>query len=132
MSATMEPSIIPPGEPNKGPLVSDKNYDIIKQLVQKGLPAFGALYAGLAVFWHFPNATEVVGSVALFATFLGVFLGIADRRYESSGARYDGAVVVTGDPAQPHSLVFNQPLSELEGQSRITLKVDDSLTTDRK
>lgn len=111
------------GDPNKGPLVSNKNYDIIKQLVQKGLPAVGALYAGLAIFWGFPNSTEVVGSIALIATFLGVFLGIADRRYETSGAKYDGEVIISPDPEEPHTFVFNPPLSEVEGQRQITLKV---------
>lgn len=115
-----------PVDPNKGPLVSNKKYDVIKQLVQKGLPAAGALYAGLAVFWHFPNSVEVVGSIALLATFLGVFLGIADRRYETSGAKYDGEVLISHDPAEPHTLIFTPPLSQLQDQKQVVLKVASS------
>lgn len=112
-------------EPSKGPLVSSRTYDTIKQLVQKGLPAAGALYAGLAVIWGFPNGEEVTGSILLLTTFLGVFLGVADRRYETSGARYDGKVLVTGDPNEPHTLVFDVPLSETEHQKELILKVSN-------
>lgn len=107
--------------PTKGPLVGNRTYDTIKQLVQKGLPALGALYAGLAIIWGLPNGEEVVGSIALITVCLGVFLGIADRRYETSGAKYDGDFVVS-ENASP-SLAFNSHPSELTNQKQVTLKV---------
>lgn len=125
-SAPEYPLNVTTGTSPKGPLVSNRTYDTIKQLVQKGLPALGALYAGLAVIWGLPNGEEVVGSIAALTVCLGVFLSISDRRYESSGAKYDGEVVVTGDPGNPHALVFTPPLSELENQKQIVLRVASS------
>lgn len=123
MSSALERPSLTPSDPNKGPLVSNKTYDIIKQLVQKGLPALGALYAGLAVIWGLPNGEEVVGSIALLTVCLGVFLGISDRRYETSGAKYDGEVAISSNPEDGHTLVFTPPLSELENQKQIVLRV---------
>lgn len=103
--------------------MSNRNYDIIKQLVQKGLPAVGALYAGLAVIWGLPNGEEVVGSIALLTVCLGVFLGIADRRYETSGAKYDGEVSISPNPDDGHILTITPPLSVSENQKQIVLRV---------
>lgn len=114
-----------PTAPSKGPLVSNKQYDTIKQLVQKGLPAVGALYAGFAILWGFPHGEEVVGSIALLTTFLGVFLGIADRRYETSGAKYDGVLAVdTSDPVTDrYSFEPSVPFEDMKELSHVTLKV---------
>lgn len=67
--------------------LSNKVYDKLKWVVQIVLPAIGALYAGLAIIWGkdaFPNSTEVVGSIALLATFLGSVLGISSKAYNAA------------------------------------------------
>lgn len=107
----------------KQPFLSNEQYDLLKRAVQYWLPAFGTFYFALAVIWGLPYGEQVVGSIAALTIFLGVVLGFSTARYNSSDARYDGEVVVTGNPENPHTLVFNQPLTELEGQRQITLKV---------
>lgn len=64
--------------------LSNAVYDKLKWIVTILLPAIGALYAGLAVTWGedtFPNSTEVVGSIALIATFLGGLIGLSTRAH---------------------------------------------------
>jgi hypothetical protein len=72
-------------------------YDTIKKLVQVGLPALGSLYFGLSELWGFPAADKVVGSLTLLTTFLGVMLSVSAKNYTTSGAAYDGQIVVDND-----------------------------------
>lgn len=62
-------------------LLSNTTYDRLKKLVTLVLPAFGALYFGLAGIWDLPKPEEVVGTVAIIATFLGAILGVSSRAY---------------------------------------------------
>ena len=73
--------------------MSNELYDFLKRLVQVILPAIGALYFGLASIWNLPAAEQVVGTLAVLATFLGVTLGISTSRYEASERPYDGNMV---------------------------------------
>lgn len=75
--------------------MSNKLYDFLKRLVQIVLPAAASLYFGLASIWEFPNPDKVVGTIAVITTFLGVILGISNNLYYSSGAMYDGELVVS-------------------------------------
>jgi len=114
-------------ENTKKPILGQKAYDAIKQLAQYYLPGLAALYSGLAALWHFPNVVEVVGTIALVDTFLGIYLGIAKSRYDQSDERFDGAINVTttdtGD--QFHSLALNAgQFQALPGKDSITLKVN--------
>lgn len=61
--------------------MSNKVYDILKWIVQIGLPAASTLYFTLASIWGFPNTEYVVGSIAAVETFLGVVLGISTVQY---------------------------------------------------
>lgn len=63
-------------------LLSNRTYETGKKLVQVILPACGALYFGLGKVWGLPAAEEVVGTLALLATFLGVVLGISSSQYQ--------------------------------------------------
>ena len=67
-------------------ILPNKVYDILKWITLIGLPATGSLYYGLSGIWGFPYAEQVVGTLAVVATFLGVILGI-------SSANYNGGVV---------------------------------------
>ena len=113
--------------PEPTPLLSDRLYDVLKQLVQLVIPAIGALYFGLAQIWGFPNAEEVVGTCALIATFLGVFLQFSKRSYEASPTKYDGAVVISQNAetgAKLYSLELNVDPSQLDGKKDVTFKVE--------
>lgn len=107
-------------------MFSDKTYDVIKQLVQVILPAFSALYFGLAAIWGLPAAEQVVGTIALFTTFLGVCLGISHTRYENSDDRHDGTMTVFEDPegGKTLSLDLQRPPEEMVGKKVISFKVD--------
>lgn len=62
-------------------MIPNKVYDILKWIAQILLPAIGALYFGLAGIWGFPYAEQVVGTVTVIDTFLGVLLGISTYQY---------------------------------------------------
>jgi len=61
----------------KRPLLSDRNYTILKHISAIGLPSVGALYFALASLWHLPSAEQVVGSIAAVNVFMGGLMGAA-------------------------------------------------------
>ncbi len=104
---------------------SDKTYSAAKKLVQVILPALSSLYFGLASVWGLSNAEQVVGTLAVITTFLGVCLGISTKQYESSGAAYDGQIVVTTPEIGPKlfSLQLDNNPEDIENKKSITFKV---------
>lgn len=68
--------------PRQRTLLSNTVYDVLKWIALVFLPAFGSLYFGLAPLWDFPKADEVVGTIMLVDTFLGVLLGISSKKYQ--------------------------------------------------
>lgn len=81
----------------KAPLLSNKAYDRLKWVVLVFLPAFGALYFGLAALWGLPKADEVVGTCAILATFLGALIKVGDRTYNNSPDRIQDATRVAAE-----------------------------------
>lgn len=106
-------------------LLTNAQYDLLKKIVQLGLPAFGTLYAGLAKIWGFPNGEAVVGSIALITVFGGVILGFSSRSYSNSVSKLDGALVVDTTDAMKDVYRFElkQPLQELTPGQELTIKV---------
>lgn len=77
----------------------NKVYDILKFISMVVIPAVAALYLGLANLWNWDHTTEVVGSLALFSTFLGTLLQLSAVKYNNSDASTDGYLGATGvDP----------------------------------
>lgn len=76
------------------PVLSDAMYNRLKWITQIFLPAVGALYFGIAQIWGLPNPGEVVGTITVVDTFLGVILGLASSQYDRSDAKYDGVINV--------------------------------------
>lgn len=72
--------------------MSNTVYNVIKWIAQIFLPAVGTLYFGLSGIWGFPYAEQVVGTITVVDTFLGVLLGISTYNYNKSGAD-----IATGD-----------------------------------
>ena len=64
--------------------MSNKMYDVLKWIAMILLPAVGALYFGLADIWGFPYAEQVVGTITVVDTFLGVILGISTSQYNKT------------------------------------------------
>lgn len=77
--------------------MTNRKYDIFKDVVQILLPAFGAAYFSLSEIWGFPAGESVVGTVTVVATFLGVVLKIISVRYWASDKPYDGTLSVIKD-----------------------------------
>lgn len=71
--------------------MSNKLYDFLSACVKLGLPAAATLYFGLSQIWGFPYGEQVVGTIALLETFLGVTLLIAARKYEKTA---DGQIII--------------------------------------
>lgn len=64
------------------PFLSNKQYDILKWIALVLLPALGTLYFGLAQIWGFPYGEQIVGTITVVDTFLGVILGISNAQYK--------------------------------------------------
>lgn len=62
--------------------LSNKQYDILKWIALVLLPALGTLYFGLSQIWGFPYGEQIVGTITVIDTFLGVILGISNAQYK--------------------------------------------------
>ena len=113
--------------PSRPPLLGNGVYDVLKPIVQLGLPAVGTLYFTIAQIWGLPNAEQVVGTIAAVTTFLGVVLAISSRTYNTSDAKYDGVFELqeqeTG--AKLYSLNLNDHPENLEKKKEVLFKVDN-------
>lgn len=85
--------------PTKAPLLSNSAYDRLKWVVLVLLPAFSALYFGLASVWGLPFADQIVGTCAIVATFLGALIKVGDRTYNNSPNRTQDAALVAAEDA---------------------------------
>lgn len=74
-------------------------YDRLKWVALVLLPALATLYASLSEVWHFPAVTQVVGTITLVDTFLGVLLGKSSKNYRdlTTSPRVMGSLVVYQD-----------------------------------
>lgn len=107
----------------KNPMLSDSLYTKLEWLARVALPALATLYLALSTIWGFSYGPEVVGTIVAVDTFLGVFIGIAQRSYDDSDAKYNGSIVVTPGPngSSLSELVLDKDPSQL---SSLVLKVD--------
>lgn len=64
--------------------MSNKVYDILKQIALVWLPALGTLYFALAGIWGLPYAEQIVGTITAIDTFLGAILGITTAQYKKN------------------------------------------------
>lgn len=105
----------------------NKVYDVLKFISMVVFPAFAALYLGLAQLWNWPNAEQVVASLALISTFLGTVLQISAVKYNNSDAGTDGylgAQGVDADTGHPDlKLTLTKMPGELMDKKHIRLKV---------
>lgn len=66
--------------------MSNKVYNVLKWIAQICLPAIATAYFGLAGIWGFPYGEEIVGTITVVDTFLGVLLGISSAQYNKKKA----------------------------------------------
>lgn len=107
------------------PYFTNALYDKLKFFALVILPALGALYFGLAQIWGLPKAEEVVGTVTVVDTFLGVVLKLSTRAYNKSDARYDGTLDVTEtEDGKEFMLNLNSDPYDLPGKHSVEFKVN--------
>lgn len=112
--------------PSKQPVMSNRLYDALKFTAQIVLPALGTLYFGLAMIWNLPKAEEVVGTVTVVDTFLGVLLGLTTKQYNNSDAKYDGHIEVEStspDGPKVFSLNLHSDPETLDQKKEVVFKV---------
>jgi hypothetical protein len=111
-------------EPTDGrnPWLSDKAYTNLEWVARVLLPGTATLYMALAAIWGFPNATQVVGTIVAVDAFLGVFIGLAKKAYDASGAKFNGSVtaIPSDNGTVLTNLVLDKDPSELQ---QLVLKV---------
>lgn len=61
--------------------MSNKTYDILKEIALTILPAVAVLYATLGKIWGLPYVSEVPATIMAIDTFLGVCLHISSAEY---------------------------------------------------
>jgi hypothetical protein len=59
-------------------------YNVLYWIVQVVLPAIATLYFALGPIWQLPYVEEIVATIALIDTFMGVFLGISTNQYNKA------------------------------------------------
>lgn len=109
----------------RNPWLSDKAYTILEWMARVLLPAIATLYLALATLWEFSYGPQVVGTIVAVDTFLGVFIGMAQKAYDASDSGYNGEITVTpvGDGSMLSGLVLDQDPAELQ---KLVLKVTKS------
>ena len=105
-------------------MLTDVQYDLLKNIVELVLPAAGTLYFSLATIWNFPNGENVVGTIAAVNIFLGVCLGISSKIYKDSEARFDGDILVQTEGEDSFLLVeLNPDSADLSAKEEVIFKV---------
>ena len=113
--------------------LTDKQYNTLKPIVQVGLPALSSLYFGLSAIWGLPGAEQVVGTIALITTFLGVVLGVSSKRYKADTSSNTGQIVVTQDETgkKTFSLELDKSPEEIGNMGTVTFNVTKNENPDK-
>lgn len=70
--------------------MSNKMYDILKEIALVWLPALGTLYGVLAQIWGLPYGEQIVATIIAIDTFLGTVLHISNKIYKNKEEQIDG------------------------------------------
>jgi hypothetical protein len=106
-------------------ILSTEAYLFLKKVTTIILPALASLYFGLAAIWDLPAAEQVVGTIALITTFLGVTLSLSSSRYNHSTLAHQGNIVVNEDEGgvSGYVLELNGDPELLRDHESVTFKV---------
>lgn len=81
---------------NEGFTINPKLYDFLKWVALVLLPALTALYVGVGSLWNFPAVTQVVGTMTVLDTVLGIILNKSSKNFLKE--RVVGDLIVKQDP----------------------------------
>jgi hypothetical protein len=115
--------VIGDAPPKAHTIFSNKVYDRLKFLAMVLLPALGAAYFGIAGIWGLPKAQEVVGTIVVIDTFLGVLLGISSTQYSNSDDRFDGQIRVSPNEEGNSDLSVSLNPQSIADKKEIVVKV---------
>lgn len=109
--------------------MNNKTYDYAKFVALVLLPALGTLYFGLAQIWHFPHPGDVVGSITVVDTFLGVILHVSTSSYHDANKVIEaGHITSTGideDNGMPNlAITLTKLPHEILTSKKMVLTVD--------
>lgn len=110
------------------PIMNDTTYERLRFLALVLLPALGTLYFGVAQIWGLPKADEVVGTIVVVDTFLGVLIRFARQKYEDSEAGVAGHIYLSeGQEPDAKTVGFDVTAGakDLEGQKVVRFKVHE-------
>ena len=101
--------------PPPGFILNSQVYGTLKWFVQIVMPATGVFYGTVGLAADIPKTDLVLVIWGALALLIGTVLGFSSRNFNSSDARFDGAVtVVKGTEAA----------AEYEGKKEVVLKVN--------
>jgi len=101
--------------------VNNKWYDRLKLFVMVVCPGLATAYLGLDALWDLPKENEVAGTIAVVATFLGLFLRKAASDYDGAGDLVLHKDMQDGQVYQ--SVDWNEHPDTLKNGQNITLNV---------
>lgn len=105
---------------------SNKTYDSLRWVAQIFLPALASAYFALDQIWGLPKVNEVVGTITVLDTFLGLLLKKSSDEYLKSDERFDGSVTVEKKTDTPIvSANIEGTATEIAKKDEVVLKVDE-------
>lgn len=123
--STGDHEVLPADEESKNPLLSDKAYIKLEFTARVVLPALATLYGTVAALWGIPYAVQIVGTLIALDTFLGLFLGLAQRSYDKSDAPFNGSIEAI--PGSDGTVLTNLVLDSDPGTvNKLVLKVNNA------
>lgn len=108
-----------------GLMITGKWYDRLKYFVLIVMPAISSLYFGLGNIFDWGNVEEVIGSLAVIATFLGTVLGVSSKNFNTNEKFVGETWLAPTDGGWKR--VFNVTADEIDpDRKEISFKVVDS------
>lgn len=97
--------------------LKNRTYDFLNAIALHVLPAGGALYFGLAEIWGLQWAAEVVGTITVISTFLGVVIRLAKRGWKADG------VIQVGDEESSLGFTDGKQFQDFDNNQVIQMKI---------
>lgn len=105
--------------------MNDKLYDFLKYVALVILPAIAALYFGLGQIWNLPAVEQIVGTITVLDTFLGIILNKTHSNFAAESRR-----LLSLEPAG--DLIVQQNIDGLVVGMRLEANNDPFIVNDQK
>lgn len=81
--------------------MSNKTYDILKDIALYVLPALATLILTLGGIWGIPKAEAIAATITALDTFLGAVLKISSVKYEAMEEMHEADAKLANSPLYP-------------------------------